>query len=96
MAEYLAENFSVTSTSGRQFRVIKELGRIAGVGRICCDGESVDVQISRIDGSTRNEMKARLISGEKLNFVREEGWRIGDVLITTVAAGTVSGRIFLK
>jgi cold shock CspA family protein len=96
MGGYLAENWSVTNVSSKEYRVIKDIGRTAGVGYVVSDGGTVYLQISMLDGSARGEMKVTLKAGEKVEFERVDGWRIGDVLITTDSTTAISGRIFLK
>jgi len=96
MGEYLSESFYVSNVSSKQYRVIKELGKPAGVGYIVSDGGAINVQISRFDGGTRSEMKVGLEKNEWLEFVREQGWRIGDILISTDSTTAISGRLFLK
>lgn len=95
MGEYLAEKFSVTNVSSKEYRVIKELGRVATVGRIWADG-LMFFQVSKVDGGARNQLKATLFSGREFEFKKADGWVIGDILLTTDETAAVSGRILLK
>jgi hypothetical protein len=96
MGEYLAVNFSVSSISGLTIRVTKDLGRPATVGKIWNDGGTQFFQISPKDGGAVGENKLAIYSGQEFELKAEHRWVIGEILITTDSAVSVSGRLFLK
>jgi hypothetical protein len=69
--------------SGKEFRVVKELGRVATCGRIWADGGPMFFQVSEVDGGARSQLKVTLLSGENYEFRKADAWLLGDVLITT-------------
>lgn len=96
MGDYLAENWSVTNTSSKLYRIKKELGHIGSIGYIVSDGGTIFIQISKKDGGAQQEMKAQLDDAEKLDFEKADRWKLGEILITTDSATAISGRIFVR
>lgn len=96
MGEYIAEAWSVTNVSSKEYRVSKELGCLGRIGYVVSDGGTVYLQISPIDGGARKEMTIQVDKGEIFDFMEEEHWEIGTILITTDSATALSGRLFLR
>jgi hypothetical protein len=96
MGEYLSLSFSVTNASSLDVRVVKDLGRPATVGKIYADNGTIYAQISPSNGGAISENKLTVFSGQSFPFDKADGWIIGQVLITTDSATSISGRLFLK
>jgi hypothetical protein len=75
---------------------MKDLGRVAVVGKVWNDGGTLFLQVSPRDGGAVGENKLTVISGQEFELKKDQGWIIGEILISTDSATAVSGRIFLK
>ena len=89
--EYITNSVEVSSTSSLELDVEKELGSIANRGWITSDDGSILIQING-----QEKQKIPLVSGDTLNFEKEDDWRIKSVKITTTSASSLTIRYMLR
>jgi len=96
MGNYLSDSVEVVSGTPVKIPVKKDLGALGRVGYVISDDGSVDVQVSEEDGGAVSQKKIRLDAGDQIVFEAEDKWKIGEILLTTTSATSLTCRYLIK